>query len=182
MKYTFSLLLFFLLLIASFTVRSANTSVKVNYTGSIKGQTCPVSSDVQNVNLGIWFLEGKGSNFPRNSVTDWVNFELVFRCLSGYRHISGALEGTPAKLDRKLFELDDTDISAKGMAIQVESYSPERKRWEALNANEVHYLVSVAGTVAGDNIIQLRARYKQLANEATPGNANASITFVVRSN
>ncbi|MBO1915869.1 hypothetical protein J4727_03375 [Providencia rettgeri] len=31
----------------------------------------------QGVDLGMWFLEGDGSNFPRNSVTDWVEFDLV---------------------------------------------------------------------------------------------------------
>ncbi|MBC8652842.1 hypothetical protein GQR86_05400 [Providencia vermicola] len=43
-------------------------------------------------------------------------------------------------------------------------------------------LISFAGTTSGMNTVQLRARYKQLVDSATGGDANASITFVVRNN
>lgn len=182
MKNIFKSLISIASLLISVNVLAADAYVKVNYTGSIKGLTCGVSSAAQSINLGIWFLEGNGSNFPRNSVTDWVEFDLVFNCITSNRQVIGAIEGTPAKLDSKLFALDDTEDSASGMAIQIEAYSPERKRWEAKNANEVSTLISTGSTTSGNNIVQLRARYKQLDNVATPGYANASVTFVVRNN
>lgn len=182
MKHNLNLFVLFFISLMPMNVMAVDAYIKVNFTGSIKGETCSISSAAQGVDLGMWFLEGDGSNFPRNSVTDWVEFDLVFNCSTVNRQVSGALEGTPAALDRKLFELDQTEGSASGMAIQVEAYSPERKRWEAKNANEVSTLISAAGTISGTNTVQLRARYKQLANSATPGTANASITFVVRNN
>lgn len=182
MKHIPNLVIAFLLFLVSKNGIAADAYIKVNFTGSIQAQTCSVSSAAQSVDLGMWFLEGNGSNFPRNSVTDWVEFDLVFSCFTANRQIVGALEGTPAELDRKLFEIDKSDGSASGMAIQVEAYSDERKRWEEKNANEVSMLVSSSGTTSGSNTVRLRARYKQLANSATAGPANASITFVVRNN
>ncbi|WP_369310241.1 fimbrial protein [Providencia rettgeri] len=182
MKYIFNLLIALAISLVSLHVLAADDRVKVNFSGSINAYSCNVSSAAQNVNLGIWFLEGDGSNFPRNSATDWVEFELNFNCLGGYRQVIGAIEGTPSTLNRNFFALDNIEGSATGMAIEIEAYSPERKRWEPKNPNEVSTLIGMANITYGNNVVQLRARYKQLANVATPGYANASVTFVVRNN
>nr|WP_282554337.1 hypothetical protein [Providencia sp. G1(2023)] len=55
---------------------------------------------------------------------------MAFNCSPDKRQVVGVLEGTPAELDNKLFELDKSAGSASGMAIQIEAYSPENKRWE----------------------------------------------------
>ncbi|APC13075.1 MULTISPECIES: fimbrial protein [Providencia] len=181
MNYIINLLVF-LFSLTYMNVLVADEYIKVNFSGSIKAKSCTVFSAAQNIDLGTWFLEGNGRNFARDSVTDWVEFDLAFNCSPDKRQVVGVLEGTPAELDNKLFELDKSAGSASGMAIQIEAYSPENKRWEEKNANEVSTLISFAGTTSGMNTVQLRARYKQLADSATGGDANASITFVVRNN
>lgn len=182
MKNIFKSLISIASLLISVNVLAADAYVKVNFTGSMIGQTCSVSSAAQNVDLGVWFLGGDGSHFPRNAVTDWVEFDLVFNCSTANAQVIGALEGTSAKQDRKLFEIDTTEGAATGMAIQIEAYFPERNRWEAKDANIVSTLISTGGTTSGSNNVRLRARYKQLDNVATAGHANASITFVVKNN
>ncbi len=159
----------------------ANDSVRVNYTGSIKAAACSIQTNDLNIELGTWLLSGNGSNFPAGSTTDWVEFELTFNCKMQSSQVVGSLQGSPAS-DKNLFKLDDIANQALGMAIQVESYSPERNRWEAKNANEISVLLSSKEVANGINKLKLRARYKQLENRATPGKANASITFVVQSN
>lgn len=159
----------------------ANDSVRVNYTGSIKAAACSIQTSDLNIELGTWLLTGSGSNFPAGSTTDWVEFELTFNCKMQSSQVVGSLQGVPAS-DKNLFKLDDIANAASGMAIQIESYSPERNRWEAKNANELSVLLSSKEVANGINKLKLRARYKQLENRATPGKANASITFLVQSN
>lgn len=159
----------------------ANDSVRINYTGSIKAAACSIQTSDLNIELGTWLLTGNGSNFSAGSTTDWVEFELTFNCKMQSSQVVGSLQGVPAS-DKNLFKLDDIANAASGMAIQIESYSPERNRWEAKNANELSVLLSSKEVANGINKLKLRARYKQLENRATPGKANASITFVVQSN
>lgn len=156
-------------------------NVRVNYTGSIKAAACNIITNNLNVELGTWLLTGNGSNFPAGSTTDWVEFELTFNCPLQSSQIIGSLQGTPAS-NKNLFKLDDISDKATGMAIEIESYSQENNRWEAKNANEISVLLSSKAVINGINKLKLRARYKQLENKATPGKANASITFVVQSN
>ncbi|NBM56720.1 fimbrial protein [Proteus sp. G2669] len=170
----------FALVFFSFSV-FASDSVKVNYTGSIKAAACSIETNNLNVELGTWLLTGNGNNFSAGSTTDWVEFELVFNCKMQSSQVVGSLQGAPAS-DKNLFKLDDIANAASGMAIQIEAYSPERNHWEAKNANELSVLLSSKEVANGINKLKLRARYKQLENTATPGKANASITFVVQSN
>ncbi len=165
----------------SFSTVAADATVKVNFGGSIRGGTCKIVTNNLNVDLGTWLLTSNGSNFPKDSTTDWVEFDLLFNCSSDGSQISGKLEGTPAS-DRKLFELDDIAGKATGMAIEIEAYSTERNRWEAKSTNQVSVLLSSKAASTGSNNVKFRARYKQLGTNATAGKANASITFVVQNN
>ena len=178
MKYIFNLLM---LLILSFSTWVSAADIKVNFTGSIRGTTCSIETNNLNVDLGLWLLKGGGSNFPVGDTTDWVEFELQFVCNSVNNQVSGSLRGVPAS-DNKSFALDNVEGKATGMGIQIEAYSTERKQWEAKNVNEVSTLLGSRATVVGSNSIKLRAHYKSLADNATAGKANASITFLVQNN
>lgn len=183
MKYLFNLFIISLLSLTFYSPFSmANSSVKVNFTGSIKARACNVRTDAQGVDLGMWLLSGAGGNFQKGSETDWVEFELEFNCSSLGRQIAGQFQGNPAGADPTLFELDAGEGNATGMAIQIEAYSPQRNRWEASNANAGSTIVGASSTTLGSQMIKFRARYKQLADKATGGPANASVTFVVQSN
>lgn len=184
MKYLLNVFMIFLFSSAflPFSAIAASETVKVNFTGSVKVRSCSVNSQAQNVDLGMWLLHSAGGSFQKGSETDWVEFEMQFSCFTGGRQIAGQLQGTAAKLDSKLFELDAGEGNAAGMAIQVEFYSPERSRWEASNANANSIQVSATSAGAGMQVVKFRARYKQLADVATAGAANASVTFVMQSN
>ncbi|MBP6122078.1 MULTISPECIES: fimbrial protein [Providencia] len=181
MKQIINLLLISVLSICSFSSFAVDYVTKAKFRGSIKGGTCKIVTSNLNVDLGTWLLTNNGSNFPKDSTTDWVEFDLSFNCGSDGSQISGKLEGTPAS-DRKLFELDDIAGKATGMAIEIEAYSTERNRWEAKSTNQVSVLLSSKAASTGSNNVKFRARYKQLGSSATAGKANASITFVVQNN
>lgn len=178
MKYIYSIFIISILAMVPLISFAADpaTSVKVNFTGSIKGSTCKIVTDNLNVNLGVWLIYG----MSKNSTTEWEEFDLEFTCTSGSQ-IVGKLQGTQAS-DGRSFAIDQGDGAATGMAIQIEAYSTERRVWEAKRNNSVSVLLSSKATSNGANKVKFRANYKLLADAATAGNANASITFVVENN
>lgn len=149
-------------------------TVKVNFSGSIRGSSCKIVTNNLNVDLGVWLTYGK----PKNSTTEWEEFDLEFNCTSGSQ-VVGKLQGVTAS-DGRSFAIDSGNGAATGMAIQIEAYS--NNRWELKKNNDVTVLLNSTATTNGSNKVKFRANYKILSDSVTAGNANATITFVVENN
>lgn len=64
MKHNLNLFVLFFISLMPMNVMAVDAYIKVNFTGSIKGETCSISSAAQGVDLGMWFLEGGWKQFP----------------------------------------------------------------------------------------------------------------------
>lgn len=153
---------------------SANSTVRVNYTGVIKPGTCSVQVKNPNIDLGLWFLYELD---PKKSWTDWVEFDVQFNCNSRIQSLYGTLQGNQSR-NAFYFALDEGDDTAQGIVLHIESYSVE-KNWETMRPNSSTILLTNKDAQEPSGKIRFRARYYLLGKEQTGGIANASVTLVL---
>ncbi|EPL9569447.1 fimbrial protein [Providencia rettgeri] len=156
---------------------SAKSVIRLNYKGTIKPGTCNIETKVSNVELGTWFLNKEDSG---RMETDWVQFELDFNCKQHATQIIGAFQGAASA--NAHFAIDQTADSAKGIEIELESYSPTGSRWVKRKANEIGVLLNAEELKREGSKLKLRARYSLLTKKPMAGDANASITLVIQNN
>lgn len=176
---TNSLILISLLFVSQFSFAASTGSAKVNFTGSIIGTSCGITTNNLNVQLGVWALNSKGSRISVGDTTEWVEFDLVFQCAKSTMKVNGILQGTAAPKNNNAFAITPSSTQATGMAIQVEYYNEDSNSWVEVGPNKSNTFRSASKVVTGENIVRYRARYLIISEEQTPGTANTSVTYVV---
>lgn len=164
-----------ILILLSFMVVSAYAAdeVMLNFSGTIRNKACEVNpnSITKNVDLGT-----VGANTFNNAgdVSPAKDFEIQITCASySPQKATVKFEGISNEQDPALLALDNTQDSAKGIAIQI-----SEKDGSKIDLGSESKVIDIS---EGDNILQFIARYQAVdsGSNVTVGTANATANFSI---
>lgn len=162
-------LLFSVISMSSIADDTTHTGV-VRIEGIITAKTCIVADESKNFTVN---MPDVPSYTVRNSgsVTEKIGFSLkLTRCGSDVSNANVTFDGIPVSEDAALYKLEEGSVDGLALAIF------DNNRQSISNGIKS---TSYALTPLVDNTLHFFAAYKAIKNDVQPGDANASVSFIV---
>lgn len=168
----FSYLSLLIALVVSVSIKYVYAyDVLISISGNITANTCDVTSDVINVQLGNYNV--KNLNQP-GTLTQKVNFTIeLANCPSTFAGVNVMFVGATDSICSECLKITSGAIYSKGVAIKITDANTK-----TVIPNVYGPLFGVRGTTKLS--IPYFAQYISTTSTVTPGNANSTATFTLQ--